>query len=81
VGTNKPCSEETVACLLEDVEKLTPCEVPDTKALLDLLGQKKVRVVTFNDWEKIDAAEIERGKKAGKPREKFTSVEEMLSVL
>ena len=81
VGTNKPCSEETVACLFEDIEKLTPCEVPDTKSLLDFLGQKEVRVVSFNDWEKIDAAEIERGGKVGKPREKFTSVDEMLAVL
>jgi NADPH-dependent glutamate synthase beta subunit-like oxidoreductase len=81
VGTNKPDSEETVARLLEDTGDLTPCEVPDTKAVLDLLAQKGVRVVSFDDWQKIDASEIERGQKIGKPREKYVSVEEMISAL
>ena len=81
VGTNKPCSEETVAHLLEDLETLSPCEQPDTQAVLDLLDQKGVKVFSFDDWQKIDAAEVERGQKIGKPREKFISVEEMLSAL
>jgi len=81
VGTNKPDSDETVARLLEDVDKLTPCEVPDTKAVLDLLARKGVRVVSFDDWQKIDASEIERGQRVGKPREKYVSVDEMLGAL
>ena len=81
VGANKPDSEETVARLLEDVSQLTPCEVPDTKVVLDLLSQKGVRVVSFDDWQKIDASEIERGQKIGKPREKYISVDEMISAL
>ncbi len=81
VGTNKPDSEETVARLLEDMNQLTPCEQPDTTAVLDLLDQKGVRVVSFQDWQKIDASEVERGQKIGKPREKYVSVEEMLSAL
>ncbi|KAL9114521.1 MAG: hypothetical protein Q9227_001602 [Pyrenula ochraceoflavens] len=40
-----------------------------------------VRRVSWNDWKKIDAAEKERGRRAGKEREKFGSVEEMLEVL
>lgn len=39
------------------------------------------RVVEMRDWERIDAAEVERGREAGKPREKFLSVKEMLAVL
>ncbi|MBN1869809.1 MAG: FAD-dependent oxidoreductase [Candidatus Omnitrophica bacterium] len=81
VGTNKPDSEETVARLLEDVNQLTPCKQPDTKAVLELLAKKSVWVVSFDDWQKIDASEIARGQKVGKPREKYTSVDEMLSVL
>jgi len=81
IGTNKPDSEETVAHLLEDAGQLTLCEAPDTGAVLDLLSQKGVRVVSFDDWQKIDASEIERGQKAGKPREKYVSVEEMVSIL
>lgn len=41
----------------------------------------KLRIVSWNDWLKIDAAEKERGKRAGKEREKFDSVEQMLDVL
>lgn len=39
------------------------------------------RIVTLKDWQKIDAEEQKRGKVVGKPREKFTTVESMLSVL
>jgi len=81
VGTNKPDSEETVAGLLNDIGHLTPCQHPDSKAVLELLGRKGIRVVSFSDWQKIDAAEIARGQKIGKPREKFVSIEEMLKVL
>jgi NADPH-dependent glutamate synthase beta subunit-like oxidoreductase len=48
---------------------------------MQLLKSREVRVVTFNDWKKIDAAEIERGTKSGKPREKFVRVSGMLSAL
>lgn len=39
------------------------------------------RVVEMRDWERIDRAEVERGREAGKPREKFLSIKEMLEVL
>ncbi|KAJ9107840.1 hypothetical protein QFC19_002746 [Naganishia cerealis] len=39
------------------------------------------RVVEMEDWNQIDRAEIARGKQAGKPREKFLSVRDMLHVL
>jgi len=81
IGTNKPDSEETVKHLLEDVGRLAPCETPDTQAVLELLKQRNIRVITFEDWKKIDAAEIEAGQKVGKPREKFVYSEKMLEVL
>lgn len=40
-----------------------------------------LRPVSWSQWQKIDAAEKERGRAAGKEREKFASEEEMLSVL
>lgn len=48
------------------------------KAEADRLG---LRRVSWADWEKIDAAERQRGRELGKQREKFASVEEMLRVL
>ena len=41
-----------------------------------------LRPVSWADWNKIDAAEKERGKRmGGKPREKIATVEEMLQLL
>jgi len=40
-----------------------------------------VRPISYEDWRSIDAAEVARGAAAGKPREKFTRIQEMLAVL
>ena len=81
IGTNKPDSLETVNNLLADLPSLSGCETPDTASLCALLASRNVRVVTYPDWQQIDAAEVARGNPHGKPREKFTTVAEMLAVL
>jgi len=81
IGTNKPDSQETAAALLADLATLKPCGTPSSEALRNLLAQRGVRVVSYADWQRIDAAEIERGALKGKPREKFASIDEMLRVL
>ena len=81
IGTNKPDSFETVKHLLADAPGLPPCEAPSTDEVLALLASRGVRVVSYDDWRKIDAAEVARGARVGKPREKFVRVEEMLSIL
>lgn len=81
IGTNKADSQETVAALLEDLDQLAPATHRDNADLADLLRSRDVRFVTFEDWKKIDEAEIEAGRATGKPRENFTTVEEMLSVI
>lgn len=45
------------------------------------LDPKNFRIVTWQDWEKIDAREIENGKKANKPREKILDVDEMMKIV
>lgn len=81
IGTNKPDADQTVQHIFEDITILNPCKNPSNEMLIDLLKELDIRFVTFADWKKIDAAEIERGTKVGKPREKFLTVEEMLDVL
>ncbi|HBR14320.1 MAG TPA: NADP oxidoreductase [Candidatus Omnitrophica bacterium] len=81
IGTNKADSQETVKHLLEDMPQLQPCESQDMDALARLLLEKKGRVISFADWKKIDAVEMERGKCLGKPREKFVSLQEIVAVL
>jgi ferredoxin--NADP+ reductase len=79
IGTNKPDSLETVQQVLADVPTLTPC--PEPGGADALLASRGVRVVDVAGWRKIDAAEIARGEAIGKPRERFTRIEEMLAVL
>ena len=37
--------------------------------------------VTYADWRKLDALEIANGQASGRPRLKFTSVDDMLAAL
>ena len=81
IGTNKPSAEETVKSLIQDLDRLNPCETPDSDAVFKFLKDRDVRVVTFENWKTIDAAEIQRGSILGKPREKFASILGMLSTV
>lgn len=81
IGTNKKGAEETVQRLLEDIPQMTPAPRRDDVALAAMLGERGVRVITYSDWKVIDAAEIARGEKAGKPRDNFVTVDEMIAVL
>jgi len=81
IGTNRADSVATVNALLEDLPSLGTTVKPGADGLKDLFEQRGVRVVSYADWQKIDAAEIQRGEPVGKPREKFTRVEESLSIL
>jgi ferredoxin--NADP+ reductase len=80
IGTNKPDAVATVQSILADLPALeTGPKAGDTGLAPALAGRR--RVVSYRDWQVIDAAEIRRGLPEGKPREKFTRVEEMLGVL
>jgi ferredoxin--NADP+ reductase len=83
IGTNKPDAAETVACMVEDVgqdRQLAPSE-PESGAALALVQQRQRHSVSWADWLRLDALEVERGRAAGRPRVKFTRVEEMLAAL
>jgi ferredoxin--NADP+ reductase len=79
IGTNKPDAVETVQSMVEDLPGLEAGEVDaDPGAPIRLLEERDVRVVDFDDWCRIDAAEVARGETEGRPRTKFVRVEEML---
>jgi len=83
IGTNKPDAAETVVAMLEDAAAgrvLTPDE-PDRAAAERLLRQRQPRLVTYPEWLRLNALEIERGRPRGRPRVKFTRVDEMLAAL
>jgi ferredoxin--NADP+ reductase len=83
IGTNKSDAQETTQQLLEDIASarlLTPQE-PSHKAVESLLERRGVHYVTYDDWRILDSLEIERGQTMGRPRVKFTRVNEMLAAL
>lgn len=81
IGTNKSCSMQTVQQLVEDFNaELLPDPVAKAGALERLLQIRQPDLIDEAGWQAIDAAEIARGAAAGRPRDKFTSVPEMVAV-
>lgn len=83
IGTNRADSVATVQSLLTDFKagSLPVSADASLEATLRLLTDKKVRALSFADWQKLDILEKDAGAKTGKIREKFTSVEDMLAAL
>lgn len=83
IGTNKPDAAETVACMMEDLaasRTLTPAE-PDPEAVERLVRDRQPQCLSYADWLRLDEQERARGAASGRPRVKFTRVEEMLAAL
>ena len=79
IGTNRPDGfevAEKIAARLADGGGGKEGRV----GLDRLLDSRGVNIVTFRDWQKIEAAEAARARD-GHPREKFVAVEEMLRAL
>ncbi|XP_014671727.1 PREDICTED: NADPH:adrenodoxin oxidoreductase, mitochondrial-like isoform X3 [Priapulus caudatus] len=73
---------QTGKLILRDIESgVVSAETrPGSEAILRHLSNKGVQTVSFDDWKRIDAVEIERGRERGKPREKLTDLKEMLRI-
>lgn len=79
IGTNKSCAMQTVAALVDDFNAgLLSDPGFRPSALARLVNERQPEVVDRAGWRAIDAAEIARGKVLGRPRLKFTAVDEML---
>lgn len=83
IGTNKPDSQETVAALLDDMRagRLDKPDVPPRAVLERLLGERCAMVVSYEDWRALDRLETERGQTEGRPRVKYSRVEDMVAAL
>ena len=77
IGTNRPdgylIADHIAADIGDGTGKL------GREGLDALLQKRGVEVVTFRDWQKIEAAEVARARE-GAPREKFVSVAAMIGV-
>jgi ferredoxin--NADP+ reductase len=77
IGTNKHDGDRAAEQIVEDVKQGT---ATGRASLEEHLRGKGVRWVSYEDWQKIDEAEIAAAPE-GAPRRKFATVEEMLEVL
>ncbi|HXC50699.1 MAG TPA: FAD-dependent oxidoreductase [Candidatus Limnocylindrales bacterium] len=80
VGTNKGDAAATVANMLEDAATTPARDAASVSrgAIDRVLGERGIRVVTWDGWKRIDRVERERGAATGKVREKLTDIEACL---
>ena len=77
ISTNRPDGVAVAGHIIDDC-----CEggKAGREAFEKILKERNVRFVSYDDWKKIEAAEIENAK-GEHPRKKFVTVKEMLDVL
>ncbi|MFC0581565.1 FAD-dependent oxidoreductase [Micrococcoides hystricis] len=86
IGHTKSDAQETIACLLEDVEALPKAESPEPDAIIALLEERGVEYTDWAGWLKLDEYERALGAAgqdaAGEPRERIKVVprEDMTSI-
>jgi ferredoxin--NADP+ reductase len=78
IGTNRPDGYAVVDLVAADTSDDSGKAGPD--GLDALLASRGADVVTFHDWQKIEAAEAARARD-GSPREKFVSIDEMIAAV
>ncbi|NVJ99388.1 MAG: FAD-dependent oxidoreductase [Alphaproteobacteria bacterium] len=76
IGTNKPDGIEIAKRILAEVE---PSGRPGRDGLEKLVEERDLKIVTFQDWKKIEASEV-AGAPEGAPRRKITDVNEMVRI-
>ena len=83
IGTNKPDAAETVACMMEDLaaDRYLRPAASTSEAVERLVRERQPRCFSYQDWLRLNELEIQRGKETGRPRVKFTTVDDMLAAL
>lgn len=83
IGTNKPDAVESVNHILDDLQagKLLSPANPAPDAIETLVKERKPDYFSYADWLVLDEMELAKGKAQGRPRVKFTSIEEMKAAL
>ena len=76
IGTNRPDGYAVIDLVAADIGH--GCAKPGRAGLDTLLDSRGVDIVTFRQWQKIEAAETARARD-GAPREKFTAVADMIA--
>jgi ferredoxin--NADP+ reductase len=80
IGTNKPDAAETVHTLLKAFQA-GRLPTPTEGDVGELLDERGVQTVSYDDWKTLDGLEIAAGEAEGRPRTKFANVAAMLAAL
>lgn len=75
------CADETSSSIYKDLggsSSLPSSAAAGSDGLRALLHRRQVPVVTFGQWQAIDAKEVQLGQAVGKIREKLVTTEEQL---
>src|SRR3954470_21577727 len=80
LGTNKRDADETVRCLMEDLDagRLPQPSGDSGEQVEALLAERKPDLVTVDGWRAIDAQELQRGRSEERPRVKLAARDELL---
>jgi len=83
IGTNKTDSAQTVALMIEDINSNNTFdpENPTFDKIVELIKERNPEYVDYEDWLNIDQEEKTKGEKVGRPRVKFTNIEEIKKYL
>lgn len=76
IGTNRPDGYAIIDMICEDIGD--GADKPGRSELDRRLASRNVDIVTFNDWKKIEEAEMSRARD-GSPREKFVTIADMVA--
>jgi NADPH-dependent glutamate synthase beta subunit-like oxidoreductase len=80
IGTNRPDGYEVAEQIASAMPPGTDGSKPGGEGLTSLLDRRGVRSTSFDDWHRIEAAEVAAAR-PGSPREKFVRQEDWLKVL
>jgi ferredoxin--NADP+ reductase len=81
IGSHKAASAHVVAHMTIDGAALQERELPPPDAIVTMLGERGVKIVSFSDWKRLDEVEVARGARRDAPRDKIADVEAMLAIL
>ncbi len=80
IGTNKPDAVETVKNMLVDLnsDSLLMPSAPGSDDVERLITDRQPQYFSYEDWKRVDASEISRGQALGRPRLKYTRIDDMI---
>ncbi|ALG85780.1 FAD-dependent oxidoreductase [Gordonia phthalatica] len=78
IGRNRLCGEQAAAAILADFAGgVLATPTADSSDVPDLVTGRGAERVDLDGWKRIDAAERDAGSTAGRPRIKFTKIEQL----